>query len=75
MSEGVSQDEAKRMLHQHRIEKLLVVDDQYRCVGLITVKDMEKAVAHPLACKDAQGRCGSPPRPRSARAGTNEPSG
>ncbi len=56
MREGVSQDEAKRMLHQHRIEKLLVVDDQYRCVGLITVKDMEKAVAHPLACKDAQGR-------------------
>src|SRR5262245_27520369 len=54
--ESVSQDEAKRMLHQHRIEKLLVVDDQYRCVGLITVKDMEKAVAHPLACKDAQGR-------------------
>ena len=54
--EGVSQDEAKRLLHQHRIEKLLVVDDQYRCVGLITVKDMDKAVAHPLACKDAQGR-------------------
>jgi IMP dehydrogenase len=44
------------MLHKHRIEKLLVVDDQYRCVGLITVKDMEKAVAHPLASKDAQGR-------------------
>src|SRR4051794_25685441 len=54
--EGVSQDEAKRMLHKYRIEKLLVVDDQYRCVGLITVKDMEKAVAHPLACKDPQGR-------------------
>src|SRR5262249_31154145 len=54
--ESVSQDEAKRMLHQHRIEKLVVVDDQYRCVGLITVKDMEKAVAHPLACKDSQGR-------------------
>src|SRR5690349_24623336 len=54
--EGVSQGEAKRLLHQYRIEKLLVVDDQYRCVGLITVKDMEKAVAHPLACKDAQGR-------------------
>src|SRR5260370_19444174 len=54
--EGVSQDEAKRMLHKHRIEKLLVVDDQYRCVGLIGVKDMEKAVAHPLACKDGQGR-------------------
>jgi IMP dehydrogenase len=54
--EGVGQDEAKRLLHQHRIEKLLVVDDQYRCVGLITVKDIEKAVAYPNACKDEQGR-------------------
>jgi IMP dehydrogenase len=54
--EGVSQDEAKRLLHQHRIEKLLVVDSQYRCVGLITVKDIEKAVANPNACKDDQGR-------------------
>jgi IMP dehydrogenase len=54
--EGVSQDEAKRLLHQRRIEKLLVVDDQYRCVGLITVKDIEKAVAHPTASKDEQGR-------------------
>jgi IMP dehydrogenase len=54
--EGVSQSEAKRLLHQHRIEKLLVVDDQYRCVGLITVKDIEKAVANPNACKDEQGR-------------------
>ena len=56
VSEGVGQDEAKRLLHQYRIEKLLVVDDQYRCVGLITVKDMEKAVANPHACKDEQGR-------------------
>src|SRR5580658_9403063 len=54
--EGVGQDEAKRLLHQHRIEKLLVVDAQYRCVGLITVKDIEKAVANPDACKDEQGR-------------------
>ena len=54
--EGVSQDEAKRLLHQHRIEKLLVVDSQYRCVGLITVKDIEKAVTNPNACKDEQGR-------------------
>ena len=54
--EGVSQDEAKRLLHQYRIEKLLVVDDRYRCVGLITVKDIEKAVANPSACKDEQGR-------------------
>ena len=56
VSESVGQDEAKRLLHQHRIEKLLVVDDEYRCVGLITVKDMEKAVANPHACKDEQGR-------------------
>jgi IMP dehydrogenase len=54
--ESVRQDEAKRLLHQHRIEKLLVVDPDYRCVGLITVKDIEKAVAHPHACKDDQGR-------------------
>ena len=54
--ESVGQDEAKRLLHQHRIEKLIVVDAQYRCVGLITVKDIEKAVANPHACKDEQGR-------------------
>jgi IMP dehydrogenase len=54
--EGTTQDEAKQLLHQHRIEKLLVVDNQFRCVGLITVKDIEKAVANPNACKDAQGR-------------------
>jgi len=54
--DGVGQDEAKRLLHQHRIEKLLVVDENYRCVGLITVKDIEKAVANPHACKDEQGR-------------------
>jgi IMP dehydrogenase len=54
--EGVSQDEAKRLLHQNRIVKLLVVDKDYRCVGLITVKDIEKAVANPNACKDEQGR-------------------
>jgi IMP dehydrogenase len=54
--EGVDQEAAKRLLHQYRIEKLLVVDEQYRCVGLITVKDIEKAVANPNACKDEQGR-------------------
>ena len=54
--EGVGQEEAKRLLHRHRIEKLLVVDGNYRCVGLITVKDIEKAVANPHACKDEQGR-------------------
>ncbi|MGC5778525.1 IMP dehydrogenase [Methylobacterium sp. NFXW15] len=54
--EGTTQDEAKRLLHQFRIEKLLVVDDHYRCIGLITVKDIEKRVAYPNAVKDEQGR-------------------
>ncbi|WP_457092527.1 IMP dehydrogenase [Microvirga sp. P5_D2] len=54
--EGVSQEEARRLLHQFRIEKLLVVDDHYRCIGLITVKDIEKQVAYPNAAKDSQGR-------------------
>ncbi len=54
--EGVDKEEAKRLLHQHRIEKLLVVDGDYRCTGLVTVKDIEKAKAHPNACKDAKGR-------------------
>jgi IMP dehydrogenase len=49
-------DEARRLLHAHRIEKLLVVDEVFRCVGLITVKDMDKATAHPLANKDELGR-------------------
>ena len=53
---GVSQEEARRLLHQRRIEKLLVVDEAYRCVGLITVKDIEKAVTYPSATKDAAGR-------------------
>ncbi|MCC7427350.1 MAG: IMP dehydrogenase [Alphaproteobacteria bacterium] len=54
--ETVDQEEAKRLLHKHRIEKLLVVDDDYRCVGLITVKDIEKSRAHPSAIKDEMGR-------------------
>jgi IMP dehydrogenase len=54
--ETVRREDAKRLLHQHRIEKLLVVDDQYRCVGLITVKDIEKSQRFPNACKDEQGR-------------------
>jgi IMP dehydrogenase len=56
VKDTVDMEEAKRLLHQHRIEKLLVVDDEYRCVGLVTVKDIEKARAHPHACKDEQGR-------------------
>ncbi|MFL6842394.1 MAG: IMP dehydrogenase [Sphingomicrobium sp.] len=53
---GTSQDEARRILHQRRIEKLLVVDDDQHCVGLITVKDIEKSVAAPFATKDGEGR-------------------
>lgn len=54
--EGVDRDEAKRLLHKYRIEKLLVVDDARHCVGLITVKDIEKAQRFPNACKDERGR-------------------
>jgi IMP dehydrogenase len=54
--EGASEDEAKRLLHRHRIERVIVVDDAGRCVGLITVKDFEKAQAFPNAAKDEQGR-------------------
>jgi len=54
--EGVDQTEAKRLLHQHRIEKLLVVDNDHQCVGLITVKDIEKSKLNPHAAKDEQGR-------------------
>ncbi len=54
--DGADTDEAKRLLHRHRIEKLLVVDDAFRCTGLITVKDIEKARQYPDACKDEHGR-------------------
>ncbi|WP_293902569.1 IMP dehydrogenase [Phenylobacterium sp.] len=56
VKEGVTQDEARDLLRRHKIERLIVVDDDYRAVGLITVKDMEKSQAHPSAAKDAQGR-------------------
>jgi IMP dehydrogenase len=54
--ESVNREEATRLLHQHRIEKLLVVDDAYRCVGLVTAKDIEKSQKFPHACKDDHGR-------------------
>ena len=53
---GVTQEEARRLLHQRRIEKLIVVDEDRRCIGLITVKDIEKAVTYPDATKDGAGR-------------------
>ncbi|MFT4080327.1 IMP dehydrogenase [Rhodomicrobium lacus] len=56
VKDGIPRDEAKLLLHKHRIEKLIVVDDKYRCIGLITVKDIEKAERHPYASKDEQGR-------------------
>lgn len=54
--EGTTLEQAKSILHQHRIEKLPVVDDQGRLKGLITIKDIEKAKAYPLASKDSHGR-------------------
>jgi IMP dehydrogenase len=54
--EGVDRTEAKRLLHKHRIEKLIVVDDDFKCLGLITVNDMEKAADHPFAAKDEHAR-------------------
>ena len=54
--DGTAPGEARRLLHEHRIEKLVVVNDTGSCVGLITVKDMEKAQNHPLASKDDRGR-------------------
>jgi IMP dehydrogenase len=58
---GTTLDEAREILHQHKVEKLLVVDRDYRLKGLITVKDIQKAVKYPNACKDALGRlrCGA----------------
>jgi IMP dehydrogenase len=56
VAEGVSREDAQRLLHQHRIEKLLVVDEKFHCMGLITVKDIEKTQRYPNACKDEQGR-------------------
>ena len=56
VKDGTAKDEARRLLHEHRIEKLVVVDADDNCIGLITVKDMEKAQNHPLASKDERGR-------------------
>ena len=56
VGEGVDMNEAKRLLHKHRIEKLLVIDGERRCIGLITVKDIQKAQEYPSASKDDQGR-------------------
>jgi IMP dehydrogenase len=56
IGEGADPAAARRLLHKHRIERLVVVDEEGRCVGLITVKDMEKSQTHPNACKDEQGR-------------------
>jgi IMP dehydrogenase len=56
VSVGTTLEEAERILHRHRVEKLLVVDDQYNLKGLITVKDIQKKLKYPLAAKDPQGR-------------------
>ena len=56
VKDEVGTNEAKNLLHKHRIEKLIVVDDEYRCTGLITVKDIEKSQLYPNATKDSKGR-------------------
>ena len=54
--EGVSQEEVQEIVHRRRIERVIVVDEDYRCIGLITVKDMMKSERYPHAVKDEQGR-------------------
>jgi len=56
VAEGTSEERARELLHTHKIEQVLVVNKKYNCVGLITVKDMEKALNYPNACKDEHGR-------------------
>jgi IMP dehydrogenase len=56
VEEGISLEESKRVLHEHKIEKLLVVDRNYNLKGLITIKDIEKVIKYPAACKDSFGR-------------------
>src|SRR5947207_12935656 len=53
---GTTLEQAKTILHKHRVEKLTVVDEKYRLKGLITVKDIQKRIAYPHACKDSLGR-------------------
>jgi IMP dehydrogenase len=72
--EGVNQEEARRLLHQFRIEKLLVVDDHYRCIGLITVKDIEKQVAIPAPPRMRRDGFSWPPRRPPVRAASSAPS-
>ena len=54
--EGASREDAMRLMHQHRLERVLVVDEEFRLKGLVTVKDITKETEHPNACKDAQGK-------------------
>ena len=56
VKEGASKEEIMKLLHQHRIERLLVIDDEDTLTGLITVKDIQKSTDHPFACKDEHGR-------------------
>ena len=73
VKDGTPTNEARRLLHEHRIEKLVVVDADNNCIGLITVKDMEKAQTHPLASQDGRPRsvaCGGGDRRRARWIGT-----
>src|SRR6266513_2295425 len=54
--EGASREEARALMHRHRLERVLVIDDEFHLMGLVTVKDILKESEHPNACKDAQGK-------------------
>src|SRR2546425_11051460 len=54
--EGASREEARALMHRHRLERVLVIDDEFRLMGLVTVKDILKESEHPNACKDAHGK-------------------
>ena len=73
VKEGVSQAEARDLLRRHKIERLIVVDDEYHAVGLITVKDMEKSQAHPTRPRTCTVACWSAAHPLWATRATNAP--
>ena len=69
---GTTLDEAREILHQHKVEKLLVVDQDFRLKGLITVKDIQKMIKYPNACKDSLGRLRVAARRSASRSDTLE---
>jgi IMP dehydrogenase len=73
VKEGVDQSEARKLLHEHRIEKLIVVDDDFKCTGLITVTDMDKAACTPTPSRTSKAACASPLPPARVKETTRAP--